>query len=612
MSTNTIDMEVSNLFNVKNKNEINNRLMNLRNKYPKDEDLVNQIQKVFSEKHNSIQKSAHKFAEAIRNKYSNNKMPYHTILEKARSHAKKHHLSEAEFAEFQRIYEQDISGTNQTGETTPSSITNLMKVLGNASNIHDNYFNVHESDYRNLEEILKLYEISKPLHAQTMLQNMQYNDLALQSLTGLIDPARQNPNEHVSPIIAALFLPKIDTINHHFLYSNIAGIVKSRYNGTPLTTRPDYELFYNLVTDPNDVVCDSTTPIIDLLHRCNLQNQLWNAVLHLRNGQYFNPSFKDFITSVDICRLNKYDNPDFIYGRNDGSILKRLLAAFSFRPTIVTTLPTAFVFATNPYAQNVRPVVTAIPMINVRLANWNNLAPTNIYGGTAQRVKTPIKLSETLTQVLPFIENGRIVQRVSDVIYSREVIIFFVDRRAVVLTNDTIPYNMGRLPTAVAGFERINDMELFFEPSINVKTDIFCLRSVVCADTKVIDNMKMVIGSSAILFEPYNKKSGVFSCNRTISGTPLLGNFGSDNIYHYDPMNSLKRPGHETIYQAANIGKISKLTRLNAPPTLSTSDKNLYKIRTATEIKDYAMKNGIIYIYQNYKYEENNNNLLTY
>ena len=42
-SGSTVDMEVSNLFNLRNRNDFTNALLALRQKY-KDEDLVNKIQ----------------------------------------------------------------------------------------------------------------------------------------------------------------------------------------------------------------------------------------------------------------------------------------------------------------------------------------------------------------------------------------------------------------------------------------------------------------------------------------------------------------------------------------------------------------------------------------
>ena len=121
--------------------------------------------------------------------------------------------------------------------------------------------------------------------------------------------------------------------------ANLAGLVKNRYNKEKIQSLPDYELFYNLITDPNDIVCSNRSPVMDLLNRCNLQNQLWNSVLNLRNGQYYNNSLNEFVSSVDLCKQNKNDNPDLVYGRHDGTVLKRLISAFSFRPTVVASLP---------------------------------------------------------------------------------------------------------------------------------------------------------------------------------------------------------------------------------------------------------------------------------
>jgi hypothetical protein len=529
-SGSTVNTEVSHLFNLKNKQQFTNALLSLRNKY-KDDDLVNKIQDVFTEKHSKIVRGAKKFAEAVRKRYSSSDIPFHLLLAKARAHAHKHHLSESEFAEFQRMYEQELSGTNQRNEVV-LPVTNMMKVLGNITSGMDSHFKVDEKDYRYLQEVLKLNEMSRPLHAQAILQSLQYNDLDNVALTGTIAIDKHNPGEHVHPIVAAMFLPKIDIFESHFLYSNISGIVKSRYNQQPLTTRPDYELFYNLVTDPNDIVCDSNTPISDLLNRCNLQNHLWNAVLHLRNGQAYNSSFREFINAIDICRLNKYDNPDLIYGRHDGTVIKRLVSAFSFRPTVITTIPISNVFASNPYAQNVRPTVTSIPMINVRLQQYQ-YEPSSLFTGAAPSKMGPIKLSKCMSQPQTFIEGNILVQRISDVIYSREVLIFYVDRRGNILQYD-VPFNLSRLPTAVAGFERINDFEIDLECSMELKNDKFCLRSVVVAETQQQtdsnDTRKLVVGSSSYIFDyeyimANGKATSIKSCstiNTTILSNKLL------------------------------------------------------------------------------------------
>lgn len=594
---NTVDREVASLIAMKDKSQLPNQMLALRHKY-RDAELIQKIEQVFAEKHRSIVKRAKKFADAFRSKYAHADLPYHQLLAKAKAHAKKHHFSGDEFEEFRRMYEQELSGTNKANEVVVP-LTNLMKVLGNLNLGVSGQLNVEEADYKNVQEIIKDFETTKPLHAQALLQSLQYEDLAFQGLTAIIDRTQHNPGEHVHPVIAAMFLPKMELFESHFLYSNIAGIVKSRYNQEPMTTRPDYELFYSLVTDPNDIVCDNRTPVGDLLNRCRLQQHLWNSVLSLRNGQVYNKSFREFIVSVDNCKLNKFDNPDFAYGRHDGTVIKRLLSAFSFRPTVVATLPIAHVFSANPYAQNVRPTVTSVPMINVRLHAYQNVARNASIGGLApggvgsnrQPPVSPVALSGCLIQTQTFIEGNMLVQRISDVVYSREVLIFYVDRRAHLLQYGS-PFNIAKLPSAVAGFERINEYPIELECEIKIRQggsgDTFCLRSVVVAEVSTkssqTDPRSIVIGSSAFIVDwpeliVDGKPSGIKKCGTLEAGQAAIGGLADlrgpgfnqsnqpqagatnnalgpnanlcDNaiaLYHYDPANALVKHSPHAIY----------------------------------------------------------------
>ena len=64
-----------------------------------------------------------------------------------------------------------------------------------------------------------------------LLQSIQYNDCDYEALTGQYKrELGMRPGEHIHPVIAALFFPKIDFLEQTFLHSNMAGIVKSRYN----------------------------------------------------------------------------------------------------------------------------------------------------------------------------------------------------------------------------------------------------------------------------------------------------------------------------------------------------------------------------------------------
>ncbi len=582
-SGNVVDMEVANLMKLENKSpaQLNQAILALRSRY-NDEDLVNKIQDVLIQRHSSILKSAKKFAEAVRTKYQLSNIPFHQLLMKARLHAKKHGLTEAEFSEFQRIYEQELSG-NGSNEVF-SGTTNLMKVLGNATTGVDNYFNVDDADARNLQEILKLYEASKQLHSQVILQAIQWEGHDTQTLNAVFDNTRMNPADHVHPVVVALFTPKIKTIEHHFLYSNIAGIVKSRYNRTPLTTRPDYELFYNLVTDPNDVVCDTRTPVGDLLHRCNLQNQLWNSVLHLRNGQLFNPSLREFLTSVDVCRLNRYDNPDLVYGRHDGTIIKRLFSAFSYRPTVVATIPQVQLFhMNNPYA--IRPLVTSIPMINVRPLQ-RSLDDIRAAEGRAGKPETElsksIDLNTALNNTQQFIEGNIIVNRSISVLYSREIVVFFVDRRAVRLT--VAGMNVLRLPATVAGFERVNTVPINWDKSIVINGDNFNFSSAVCVETQEKLNADY-------------SGDGDVGVHYAIGSYAVTRKKDTTIYYEYNPTKLFKNTTSGVFSGSADMAAASA----TITGTYSPRTGGVFTQQTETDIKDKLSKQGVIYIFQSAK-----------
>jgi hypothetical protein len=554
----SVDDEVQKLFRKNNGKISSADFVKLRQKYD-DNELVEKIQKAYVDKHVLISKKAKKFAQLIREKYSNEQYPFHILLEKARLFKTKHELSDDEFAEFQRIYEQELVGLKSGDVLIPAN--NMMKVLGSVSVDFQGFtLKLDDNDYKNLQEILKLNASTKALHAQVLLQSMQYQDCDFEAVTGTYNrELGHRSTESVHPVVAAMFLPKIDILERHFLQSNISNIVKARYNSEALTNRPDYELFYALTNDPNDVVCDGKSAVTDLLNRAQVQNQLWNSVLSLRNGQYYNTSFRDFINTVDMCRLNKHDNPDLIYGRYDGTVLKRLLSTFSFRPTVVSTTAVYNLVNINPYQQNVRPVVSAISMINLRLPpTLNN--------------DEPISLSDALEQHQYFFENGVMLPRHTSLIYSRDVLFFYVDRRAnVIKYSDMQPFNISNLPTAISGFEKLNDRDIIYENEIRIRGDVYNLRSVVLSE--VNRNLQMdqniVVGSSALIMTHVDLSKG-----------RLLNEY-----LHYDPIrvsDSVERAG--VRQNRSPIGQIRGTPDITAPNA---------------SFLEMATKRGIIFMYQN-------------
>jgi hypothetical protein len=504
----SIDEEVQKLLKKSSNKVSDTDFIKLKEKYG-NEELVDKIQTAYLDKFSEITKRAKKFAQLIREKYSNSQYPFHILLEKAIKYKEKHNLTDEEFQEFQRIYETELVGLKSNQVMQPS--TNIGKMLGNISiNNGANTGRRSDSDYKFEQEIYKLHSASKQLHAQVVLQSMMYEDCKIEAITGKFNKDINNAANHVHPVLAALFFPKIDSLDSHFLRANIANIVHARLNNVPFTTKDDYKLFDALVKDPNDIVCNSKSTMEDLYTRSLLQQSLWNSVFNLRNGQYYKDTFKDFIPTIDVCRLNKHDTPDLVYGRYDGTVIKRLLSAFSFRPTIVATVPAYQIFNRNPYQQNISPVVAYVPMINLKLPPSNN--------------NDPIDLEESLEQQQYFLENGVIVPKQTSLIFSNDVLFFFVDRRSTIIkTVDTLqPYGfINNLSTAL-GFERLNNREVIYKPIFTIRNDEYRLRSVVLSEVNQQSDVKnLIIGSSTVIMLHSDHTKGRYN-NEFLLYNPMM------------------------------------------------------------------------------------------
>lgn len=475
---------------------------NLRKRYS-DVQLANSVQDEFVRRYSEVHRRAKKFAQLVREKYGDRNYPFHVLLQKALKYKAKYKLSEDEFAAFKRLYEQDLYSSKD--DSVYLVQTQMQKVLGTRPDGSE--FNVSDSDYKYLQEILKLAASSRTLHAQVILQSLQMGsdkfkddvDEDESRLSGLYDPSKGHMiGEHVHPVVVAMFGLKINALDRHFLYSNLSNMVKCLYNKERLQTRPDQELFYSLIRDPNDVVCSAKSPVLDLHNRALLQQHLWLNVLNLRNGLYFHPSSVELLTTLDMCKLSKFDGRDIIYGRNDGALAKRFFSALSFNPTIVASLPAAQgfhnqIYVNNPYKQNVKPKVTSIPMVNLRLPlGLNNAA------------EEPLQLSQ-IEQIGEYFSdtNGSLELHQTSLVYSRDVIMFYIDRRtnAIDISKHMSKISYVDLPRSVSGFDKINNREVDFDINFTIRgSNEYLLRSIVCAKTNdVMGTGDAIIGSTTLL-----------------------------------------------------------------------------------------------------------------
>lgn len=378
----------------------------------------------------------------------------HEIINQFKEKKKELGLSDEQFEiannAFQKtLMDEDYSGKSEEALELPA--TNIGKALGPIVLNYNTKMHVTEEEQKYLKDILMLHKLEKEFHTKVILQSMRYKDFDLSATLGRYDDKKQDPAIHIHPVVAALFLPKFDLIDSHMIHANIAGIVKSRHSKAPFVSKSDFEVFYDLISDPSDALCDNHSTIRDLLLRAKIQSALWRAVYALRSGLYYDESANNLIDMIETCKL--LDEPNYIvYGNDASTVLRKLLNTFSLRPTIIATNkssnPLVDKLSTFPTPSEM-PDISTLPFINVHIGKLNNADDT------------PINLADAVLQNKVFTDDSKVVTQ--EVIYARELLIIHVNRKMQYPAhpmqhnnNNYYTYNFNMMPIGIDGFQRIN------------------------------------------------------------------------------------------------------------------------------------------------------------
>ena len=119
-----------------------------------------------------------------------------------------------------------------------------------------------------------------------------------------------------------------------------------------------------------------------------------------------------------------------------------------------------------------------------------------------ENTTTAVNLEDSIKQTQVIIQNNKFVNRTTNIIHSRDVLFFHVNRTSnnIHLANIK-PFSIN-LPTALGGFERLNDTSVIVPNQITVGEKEFTLRSVVISVINENDDLikeKLVIGSATII-----------------------------------------------------------------------------------------------------------------
>uniref|UniRef100_A0A6C0H7Q6 Uncharacterized protein n=1 Tax=viral metagenome TaxID=1070528 RepID=A0A6C0H7Q6_9ZZZZ len=595
-SINIVD-EVDNIFlqYAKKKQKFTQRdFMELREKYD-DIDLANQIQKAYLIKHSYITKKAKKVVNVIKKKYGSQNLPYHYLLEKALIFKKKYKFSDAVFMAFMEIYERELLGNSSNEVLLPS--TKMMDVLGYVDiKYAPNQKKISDTDYKYIQEIIKINATTKQLYSYIVQQTILYDENLVTNL--LQRPYKpQNGDSNVGPlvhpVIGAIFIHKNSVVDSHFLFSNMANIVESRFNQQPLKFLADIKLFNALIRDSDDIICNSSSPYADLLSRIKIQVNLWDTVLSFRQGKFYNrPSFSSLLSELQTCNIISNDETIIMYGNTDGILLRRLLGAFSFKPTVIVSLkghfhnsqpgPTSVAsYSTNPYKQLVRPMVMNVPILNIRV-------PININITSLDPVS--INLQDHFHTNDIVFENNMMMNRERQILYSHGVMFFHVDRRKInsyeiiklsgLTYNSHIRYPSGLPQTIMHNYSEINDNIIVeWNPNLTISMNdiIYNLKSIIVGETiklpktpnqisSSINTKEVIVNSCAVVFMDDASNS---ASPQVLRYDPIGLNVKYNEFYREQPLKDIPENdvpdgpyGYKTLYEKYGIIYMFKCSKV--------------------------------------------------
>lgn len=498
-----------------------NLISYLRGKYS-DNAVVDIILDEFRMRKTKLEKIAKHFINKFQEKYGSG-LAMNVILKKLLKYKKKYDLSDDEFYIVKSSFEKDFYNENKNKTVSNMSIDNNMsKVLGSPYIYNNDSLRPSSNDdFKNVQEIIKQNKLSQQLYTQIVVQTSTYENFNPTSLFGKFNIDRHSPNVYIHPVLVALFTPKLYEVEMRMLYSNIAEIVESRYEKKQIDTEPNSRLLYYLVNDPSDIVCSSRSPLEDLKERSAVQIQLWENVLNLRNGKYYDVSSTGFLNVIDRCKISNFDNPDLVMLGDEGVVLRRLFNVFSFRPIVVQTMPIIGNIVNNPYSiPIINNVISTLPYITYRISS------------VGQENGYTLENSKTFLQF--YFENKTFVPKTTNILYIYGPLVFYIPRRFMNIPIIMPPSVMSLPMTKHSNLKTITtNVDIPKQLNINTNINVY-LKSIVCIEPKTLNTFsnnnveQIILGHNTYLFRNEYDASGIHGIGRV-------------QLYCYSPHDVLKK-----------------------------------------------------------------------
>jgi hypothetical protein len=550
-------------------------LQELKRKYS-DAAMRDIIYDAYTQRLEHIKKRAMRFKDKLR--FSTSAGTPEKRIARAKEYAARNHIDGDEMNVFIQYVFQDKSIETSFNSAPNTPIAKLLGITNNSVQVDP--LEISATDLSVVNDIITLKNSTMELHSNVVLQSLTYRDCDLKAIYGANQHSfyKKSVYSHVHPVIAALFFPRIKSLDENMLIANFGNIIEAKQRGANVSTQPDFELYMNLVNDPTSYLCNETSAIQDIKHRFMIQTKLWENVLSLRQGIFYENNLTQLTALISACKNNLYDAPDHTFVNDEGTYLRRLLGAFGVRPTLISTRdmysnaaplgdnrgPTNILAATGVSS------LTSIPMITVRLPlNYNN------------EQTEPLKIVDSMNQTQFFKEGLYILPKHQGVLHSRDVLFFYVSRRyqTISLARSNVPCSFSRLPSTVGGWEALNTQYVDFPCELSVFNDKYDLRSVVIIETNPL-RKNLIIGCTAAVVIPDYQDN-------------MWGNTLGKGVILYDPVGA----GIQSFIQTEVQGQLATVPASNQPLTYIDYDTSMGNTECESLVSRAATR-GTIFMYQ--------------
>jgi hypothetical protein len=374
------------------------------------------------------------------------------------------------------------------------------------------------------------------------------------AITGRFHPDRDNYSVHVHPLVAALYIPKFDVLERTTIHAHLAGIIKSRFNREPLINQVDKELFENIIYTNRREVC-SMNPAEDLARRCKLQYSIWENVLALRSGRYYNVK-NGFMNAVEDCHLT-YVSPTNTVVNDEGAMLRRLYGSFGLN-TIVFKLKTDPTIATNVNIP-VNPSLFVPTLREEERTSFDSIITVDMADWRSKN-GAAYNLSECLNATSYYLnEKDQYVRVQTEVVAAVGLLSFYVPRRktSIMQRQLTAPtgiasaavISFNQLPLTISGLSELNNYPVIAPSALPVGGGVLYKRSVLVNEVITYsspsdpnNSTDLVVSTSAIV---HNKdQSDIYYYNPTGVVTSVVGS--DNNVGRPDPFSKIFSDGDTT------------------------------------------------------------------